>query len=91
MSRRTGSKLPSAMDYTKAFRRRHTAKPFSCSVTGNLYCDTGASHVPVPGRRGRRPLQDKKATNIRNTDFYVAGTSINYDLFFCVKNNYDKK
>ena len=35
----------------------------------------------MPGRRGRRPLQDKKATNIRNTDFYVAGTSINYDNY----------
>ena len=33
MSRRTGSKLPSAMDYTKAFRRKHTAKPFSCGVS----------------------------------------------------------
>ena len=32
------------------------------------------------GRRGRRPLQDKEATNIRYGDFCILVTSINYDL-----------
>ena len=35
MSRRTGSKLHSAMDYPKTFRRRRTAKAFYCILSVN--------------------------------------------------------